>query len=437
MSPVRSLIAFALTLRDQWFNYPKEMRASSGNARKRASILALGSITYLQKYYASGGIICEGLLSLNDEGCSKASFVDSLSPRSGLMPPSIETLLKNCHTDIQSVLEVWGIISYPSATDGQEQVLDSPMSVDENDESLQLERLKDLSSSTLNTQQRRRYDAVTIDILALFEVSTKAISSIRTYSIHAPGLTAEALATHRKAALAVIDMLSVLEQRSRIDEDDSDFEEYCYARLSFCDLEDERAEVKKYLSVVQHQLFRPQAQRIESQLEQLLIADFASGRTTLPKWMCDNEWTVGSSDEITLEFFAPDTREALPQPSSDRDGFLNGLSDGYVMCMVFNAFIRLTNMPFGLVDKIHEDTARTWRAADNWRFLMQACKFRLEFKVADDAFKPIDIVKRTALGREQLQSWVKLIVQRGIQEAKETLDNKKPALPAIAPTIFF
>jgi hypothetical protein len=39
--------------------------------------------------------------------------------------------------------------------------------------------------------------------------------------------------------------------------------------------------------------------------------------------------------------------------------------------MVFNAFIRLTNMPFGVVDKVHEDTTRTWRGADNWRFLIQ------------------------------------------------------------------
>jgi hypothetical protein len=28
-------------------------------------------------------------------------------------------------------------------------------------------------------------------------------------------------------------------------------------------------------------------------------------------------------------------------------------SDWYVMCMVFNAFIRLTNTPFGFVDKIY------------------------------------------------------------------------------------
>ncbi|KAF9349967.1 hypothetical protein BGX26_011821 [Mortierella sp. AD094] len=381
---------------------------------------------------------------------SKTSFVDSISPRSGLMPPSTEILLRNCHEDIQSVLEIWGIISYPSlqvhATNGQEQALDSPISVDENDESHQLGHGKDFSSSSLNTKQQHRYDALTIDMLTLLESSTKAISSIRAYSIHAPLLTQEALTAHRQAALAVIEMLSVLEQESRIHDSDDDYihpEDYCYARLSFGDLEEQRSEMKKYLTVVQEQLFKPQAEKFETQLEQLLTADSAPGSSILPKWMYDDEWTSEADGEPSLErchafleFFRPDTRNSLPSPSDNKDDFLDELSDGYVMCMVFNAFIRLTNMPFGLVDKIHEDTSRTWRAADNWRFLMQACKFRLEFKVPEDSFKPIEIVKRTEIGRQQLQTWVKLIVQRGIQEANETLENKKPVSPVVAPNIF-
>ncbi|KAI7820424.1 hypothetical protein BC939DRAFT_457932 [Gamsiella multidivaricata] len=428
---------------------PKEVRQSTGNARKRASIRALGSITYLQKYYASGGTVREGLM-LDD---SKRSFVDSLSPRSGLMPPSIEVLLRDCHEDIQFVLEVWGIISYPSpsahAVDGQEQTLDSPLSGDESDELHQLGHGKDLSYTSLNTGQQHRYDAVTIDMLTLLEASTKAISSIRTYSIHAPTLSLESLSAHRQAALAVIEMLSVLEYKSRFEDDDSEsgyLNEYSYTRPSFGDLEEERTEMKKYLAVVQEQLFKPQAEKIRTQLEQLLIADPASNSAegaALPKWILDEEWTPMGDNEASLdrchsflEFFGPDTRDPLPSPSSDLDGFLNALSDGYVMCMVFNAFVRLTNMPFGLVDKIHEDTTRTWRAVDNWRFLMQACKFRLEFKVSDNSFKPIEIVKCTKRGREQIQSWVRMVVHRGIQEAKGTLANKKPVSPIETSTIF-
>ncbi|KAF9109548.1 hypothetical protein BGX27_007486 [Mortierella sp. AM989] len=383
---------------------------------------------------------------------SKTSFVDSISPRSGLTLPSTEMLLKNCHEDIQSVLEIWGIISYPSpvahATNGQEQAPGSPVSVDENDESFQLGHGKNFSSISLNMKQQHHYDAITIDMLSLLESSTKAISSIRAYSIHVPFLSSEALTAHRQAALAVIEMLSVLEQASRTHDSDDEYsypEDYCYARLNFGDLEDERAEMKKYLAIVQEQLFKPRVEKFETQLEQLSSADSASdnsGRATLPKWMRDNEWTEVDGElsldrcHDFLEFFRPDTRNPLPCPSGDKNGFLEDLSDGYVMCMIFNAFIRLTNMPFGLVDKIHEDTSRTWRAADNWRFLMQACKFRLEFKVHEDSFKPIEIVKRTDIGLQQLQTWVKLIVQRGIQEANEALENKKPATPVIAPNIF-
>ncbi|KAF9207622.1 hypothetical protein BGZ49_010897 [Haplosporangium sp. Z 27] len=415
---------------------PKEVRQLSSSARKRASVRALGSITYLQKYYASGGAVCEGMLRSD----TYTSFIDSISPRSVLMPPSTEMLLKTCHEDIQSVLEVWGIISYPHTTNGREQqALDSPISIDEDDESHQLGHAKDFSSSSLHTKQQHRYDGVTIDTLTLLECSTKAISSIRVYSIHAPSLTSKALAAHRQAALAVIEMLSVLEQKSRINDSDDEYtypEDYCYACLSFGDLEEQRSEMKKYLSVVQEQLFKPQA---KTQLEQLLISDSAFEKScgpTLPEWMNDNEWTSEVDGEPSLErchafleFFRPDTRKTLPSPSTNKDEFLNDLSDGYVMCMVFNTFIRLTTMPFGLVDKIHEDTSRTWRAADNWRFLMQACKFRLEFKVPEGSFKPIEIIKGTEIGRQQLQTWVKLIVHRGIQEANEALENKKLGSP--------
>ncbi|KAG0322871.1 hypothetical protein BGZ99_003122 [Dissophora globulifera] len=430
---------------------PKEMRQLSGNARKRESIRALGSITCLQRYYASGGVICEGM---PDDYLSKISFVDLLSPRSGLMPPTTEQLLRYCHEDIQSVLEVWGIISYPSpfihAANGQVQTPDSPLSFDENDESRQLGHGKDGSYVSLNTQQQHHYDNITIDMLTLLESSTKVISSIRTYSIHARNITPEALTIHRQAALGLVEMLSVLEQRSRIHDNEGDStshpEDYCYERLSYGDLEAERAEMKDYLAIAQQELLKPQAQKIETPLEQLLTADTTSGNAgvkKLPRWIRDEEWTAAEGGPSSLDrchaflsFFGPENRCPLPLPSSDKDGFLDALSDGYVMCMVFNAFIRLTNMPFGLVDKINEDTTRTWRAADNWRFLIQACKFRLEFKVSEDLFKPIDIVKRTALGRGQLETWVRLIVQRGIQEAQETLENKEPVTPILAPSAF-
>ncbi|KAF9911297.1 hypothetical protein EC991_004195 [Linnemannia zychae] len=393
---------------------------------------------------------------------SKLSFVDSIGPRAGLMAPSPDILLRNCHEDIQSVLEVWGIISYPSpsahsSNNGHDQSpLDSPISVDENDLSHQLGHGKEFSNSSLNTQQQHRYDNVTVDLLALLESSTKAISSIRTYSMHAPVLSASALTIHRQAALSVIEMLSVLEQENRVLDSENEMnhpEDYCYAPLSFGDLEAERAEMKQYLAIVQEHLFKPQVDKIETQLEQLLVSSrdggesagssTAAGVAALPKWINDDEWTTEEGEQISLErchafleFFKPANRESLPSPSADKNAFLSALSDGYVVCKVFNAFIRLTNMPFGVVDKIHEETTRTWRGADNWRFLIQACKFRLEFKIDQGSFKPIDIVKQTELGRQQLETWVKLIVMRGIQEAKETLEAKKASSPVLRPTVF-
>ncbi|KAF9570791.1 hypothetical protein EC968_001391 [Mortierella alpina] len=415
---------------------PRETRSFARSARNRASIRALGSITYLQKYYASGGTICEGFLDYD-----KLSFLDLIAPRAGLMDPSPEVLLRNCHEDIQTVLEIWGIISYPSpsahATDGHEQALDSPTSIDDNDLSRQLgHHGKEFSSHSLNTHQQHRYDSISIDLLALLESSTKAISSIRMYSMHAPVLTPSALTIHRQAALSVIEMLCILEQENRIleAEDESSPEGYCYARLNFGDLEEEREEMRRYLAIVQEYLFKPQADKIETHFEKLLITNPSTPAdgARLPSWLNDDQW----DESTTLEFFRPETRSPLPSPSADKNGFLDALSDGYVMCMVFNAFVRLTKMPFGLVDKVNDNTIRTWRAAENWRFLIQACKFRLEFKITDGAFRPIEIVRRTDLGREQLETWVKLIVERGIQEAKEMLENKAPLSPMVDTTAF-
>ncbi|GJJ68513.1 hypothetical protein EMPS_00859 [Entomortierella parvispora] len=427
---------------------PRQTRQFASSAKKRASIRALGSITYLQRYYASGGSVGEGFSEEQFELARASSYLQYVTPRSGLKSPSPEVLLRHCHTDIQSMLEVWGIISYPHSDDVQEP--ESPLSLDDDDQSRQLGHGKESSSSSINSQQQHRYDNVSIDLLALLESSTRAISSIRKYSMHAPVLTSSALRVHRQAALSVIEMLSILEQENRIvDGEGYQPEGYCYARVQYGDLEEERAEMKRYLTVVQEHLFKPQADKIETPLEQLLVADSFNRSSrqgvvlqSLPTWIDDSAWTTTDDDVLSLdrchaflEFFKPTTRGPLPSPAINRDGFLQALSDGYIMCMVFNAFVSLTNMPFGVVDKIHEETTRTWRGADNWRFLMQACKFRLEFKIPAGSFKPIEIVKQTPLGREQLQSWVQLIVERGIQEAKTTLETKgKPE--SIAPPKF-
>jgi hypothetical protein len=239
-----------------------------------------------------------------------ASYLQHLSPPS----PSPEVLLRYCHTDIQRLLEVWGIISYPHGDDSHDQAPDSPLSLDDDDLTRQLGHGKESSGISINTQQQHRYDSVSIDLLALLESSTKAISSIRKYSMHAPVLTSSALRVHRRAALSVIEMLSILEQENRVHDGEggpSQPEGYCYARVQFGDLEQERAEMKNYLTVVQQHLFRPQADRIETQLEQLLVADpsrwpaddaaASEGQGLLPKWIDDSAWpAIADGEAISL-----------------------------------------------------------------------------------------------------------------------------------------
>lgn len=273
---------------------------------------------------------CYGCNRVLNFDFTKMSFIDSIGPRAGLMAPSPEILLRNCHEDIQQVLEIWGIISYPSPSAHSSRnghhdhtPLDSPISVDENDMSRQLGHGKEFSNSSLNTQQQHRYDNVSVDMLALLESSTKAISSIRTYSMHAPVLSASALTIHRQAALSVIEMLSLMEQDNRVLDSENEMnhpEDYCYARLSFGDLEAERAEMKEYLAIVQEHLFKPQVEKIETQLEQLLISSGPSGSSeagatagALPKWINDDEWTTEEGEQISLgECSSKESRERFP-----------------------------------------------------------------------------------------------------------------------------
>ncbi|KAG0249798.1 hypothetical protein DFQ27_009773 [Actinomortierella ambigua] len=469
------------------YTKPKETREFSKSARKRASLQTLGSITNLQRYYASGGQICEGLGDFN------LSYVDVIGSCAGMLPPSSEDLLRECYLDIQSVLEVWGIITYPTpsahAIDGIEQALDSPISLDEFDTSRQL-GFHHLKEGSVVSTGSRRYDEFSIDLLALLESSTKAISSIRNYSMHAPAIPTLSLKIHRQAALSVLEMLSVLEQQNRIldqeliayhqqqydmDEDEAirflmmHSEGYCYSRLKYGDLAKEREEMKSYLKTVQEHLLRSPKDRLERQLEMLVspvdqavpFFDFqqmqmqqqqhqASQRLSLmdnyPAWMMDGLWKDDDGDHgdislerchAFLEFYRPASRAPIPSPSEDRQGFIRALSDGFIMCSAFNSFLRATSMPFGYVDKFHQDTKRTWRGSENWRFLRQACKFRLEFKIPDETWVPLEIAKRTEVGQEQLLHWVKQVVYRGIQETKEWLEISRASPSDVVPVVPF
>lgn len=127
--------------------------------------------------------------------------------------------------------------------------------------------------------------------------------------MHAPVLSASALIIHRQAALSVIEMLSLMEQENRVMDSENEMdhpEDYCYARLSFGDLEAERAAMKEYLAIVQEHLFKPQVEKIETQLEQLLISSGAGNdgseadTQTLPKWINDDEWTTEEGEQISL-----------------------------------------------------------------------------------------------------------------------------------------
>ncbi|KAI9300381.1 hypothetical protein BJ944DRAFT_27016 [Cunninghamella echinulata] len=68
-------------------------------------------------------------------------------------------------------------------------------------------------------------------------------------------------------------------------------------------------------------------------------------------------------------------------------------SDGRTLCNVYNSIVKRSRRPFGFINKIHEDTQRTYRSIENLRFFAAACKFR--FEIVFDPFDPSVIARKT------------------------------------------
>ncbi|CAG8555570.1 3055_t:CDS:2 [Paraglomus occultum] len=419
----------------RFYKKPSKPRDFATSAKKRQSVLALGSITHLQHFYAKKGIIiqpkklkqhAENILQINVTDLLQVTEEPEDFPPTPLppSPPPLpaflttkldvetdpEVLLAQCHIDIHEMLNAWHIVT----GDAQE------------DE-----------------------ESVLVDILAVMETTTKAIQSVKNYSMHKEDLSPESLSKIRAATLDVLDMLDKIEKTYREEDDSSSEDGHIYKESYYRSLDTERQTLRKYLKVVEEYLLfnhDEETAYAEGGLANEEKRDSGIATLTPPASPGYQSWdwvnpelfkdeSVGRYHSF-LEAHRPSKSKhlpnytPLPDPRTDKTEFLAALSDGKLLCNIYNTVVRRSKRPFGFIEKIHDDTSRTYRASENLKFFAAACKFRFDIKF--EAFDTLAIVKMTDIGRVHLEEAIKAFCEKAMDELITTGAYKSSPLSRVS-----
>ncbi|KAI7847359.1 hypothetical protein BDC45DRAFT_356623 [Circinella umbellata] len=229
------------------------------SAKRRSSVLTLGSIERLQNFYARRDLKLnkEGLLGFKrdivveePEDFDDTDNLDQL-PTPQAPPPSwrdldvetdLDVLLSHCFDDIQQTLTQWAMVTGPR----QHSSVSSRGSHNSND-----------SNTTDEGFQ----------ILPLLDSVTKMINSVKNYTHHRHDLSNHALHKVRHAALDLLESIKSLETRFRKDQEQAEqaiteggglgIGEYTYHTSEFGMLENERKAIHTYLLTVENFAFNP------------------------------------------------------------------------------------------------------------------------------------------------------------------------------------
>ncbi|CAG8464830.1 693_t:CDS:2 [Acaulospora morrowiae] len=377
------------------YKKPSKPREFAKSAKKRQSVLALGSITHLQHFYAKRDIETDP-----------------------------DVLLSNCHADIQGMLEAWCMVT-------------GEVKAEENN--------------------------VPVDILTAISTTTKTIQSVKNYSMYKEDLSDDTLTKIRSATLEVLEMISELEKEHRDDDtDDSSSEDgHIYKESNYHSLDKQREILRKYLQIVGECLLFDDKEIYQNSSYLRTLTEenkpdksVASITPPLSPGHPNRDWVdpeifgdnVISRYHAFLEAHRPSKSKQepdyvpLPDPSVDKTAFLAALAyaflvlilvlhsvlsqlDGKLLCTIYNTVVRRSKRPFGFIDKIHEDTSRTYRATENLKFFAAAVKFRFDVKF--DEFNVSEIVKLTDTGKSHLEKTLGIFCEKAIHELVSTGSYKQ------------
>ncbi|GAA6056732.1 putative Cytoplasm protein [Rhodotorula toruloides] len=169
----------------------------------------------------------------------------------------------------------------------------------------------------------------------------------------------------------------------------------------------------------------------------------------VPEWARKDGWedSLARAHAIIVTHLSPEQTSSLPNLASDRTGFLDALSDGYLLCLAYNAALRLSSPhPFGFISasSIHpfssissssvemsctassasdgggggEKIGQTFRRAENLRLWAGALKHRYNLALAGPPpFDPKVVAARKEEGRRDG-------LERAVGEWAEDLANE-------------
>lgn len=357
------------------------------SAQRRSSLQTLGSIGRLQDFYGKkslkhnkSGMLGFSLANLSEEPEDLDRLPTPIAPPPSWHNLDVETdldiLLQQAFDDIESMLETWSMIAGPP-----------------------------------EDQQR-------VEVLPLLQSVTEMLNSVKNYILHRHDLSDLAVSKLRSAALKLLESMTHLENKYRSLEDNGDSTSgYVYNTMDYGNLNIERNAILEYLNTIERYGFNPphhvgapyagysaiiknlmiktssqDPDTSKSSINQLIVSD----------WLKDN----GQWENELARSYAMIVDTLLPidicNPVDDRQAFLETLAEGVVLCNVYNGLVKKSRRSFGIIQKIHLDTQRTYRATENLSFFSTACKLRFDLTFPN--YKPAEIARKTSAGLDMLEA---------------------------------
>ncbi|KAI7849937.1 hypothetical protein BDC45DRAFT_264842 [Circinella umbellata] len=433
------------------------------SAQRRSSVLTLGSIERLQHFYAKRDLKVNkgGILGFKKNDLTTAKALqqqqieeedddeeEMILPEDRQEPPpswmqldvetDLDVLLAQCFQNVQVMLHNWSMLSECSDSDT-------------------------CSDNEGGVGGGRKGSAT--HIASLLQSVTRTLDSVRTYTLHRNDLSEHVMKKLRHAGIQLLGAVKELELRHQSGElgDDEGF-------IPYTGLHPERMAIIDYLIIVEDFAFNPSHHNFIDQRQQQPVVfgfeindllssrrqqhnniTFSSSSSTTTLNNDNNSKRHTSSSDVTSwldsacfvnddigRYHAllcdniPD--QVLSDPHSDEDEFLTQLADGRILCNVYNNIVNRSHRPFGLINKIHEDTKRTFRATENLRFFAAACKLRFDLNFYP--FDPVEIARKTERGLFMLKLALTAFCSCVINELRESVNtvSKKRASYSIFPT---
>lgn len=346
------------------YTKPSQQRDFSKSAAKRASVMALGSISHLQHFYAKSQLIKPVLNGLTEEEYADANGNNIEFPPTPTRPsPNTEPFpdARGISEDPEKTLhDVEGAIS-------------------------------DLLSAWKLVEGEATNEPLQVDVLSMVQTATRAVQAVRNYTLVRHDVTNVHLASLRTGALDVLDAVSRMEsshrRKSAVGVEDE------YRGAEYDNVDKERSIVTCYLDTVDECLFGVSKSNGKQVIDENHTLD--TGRK-LESWAVE-EKSPARNTAFLVAHLPSDT--TIPSLDSSKAACLSALSDGRLLCYVYNSVVRRSRRPWGYITRIHSDTMRTYRATDNLKFFAAACKIRFDLCLDWDTTQ---INKLTVTGAEML-----------------------------------